>query len=189
MTTPSLVTPPPRPALALPPRPALRRGLWALPLLLSLAFVAGVLAWLRANEQSEREEQRSELISDALTLQAQVTARIEHETALLGEQERVGTIHSAELLRRKAAGDLELALAQGKLEQKLRELAAEVSAVSDKARAVSPDLIAALQAFGDRALAEKMAESMAPLAILGGESVSEVLGRLLRGTPLAKLLA
>ena len=50
-------------------------------------------------------------------------------------------------------------------------------------------LIAALQAFGDRALAEKMAESMAPLAILGGESVSEVLGRLLRGTPLAKLLA
>jgi major vault protein len=63
-----------------------------------------------------------------------------------------------------------------------------VSAVSDKARAVSPDLIAALQAFGDRALAEKMAESMAPLAILGGESVSEVLGRLLRGTPLAKLL-
>ncbi|WP_096333460.1 hypothetical protein [Nannocystis exedens] len=33
----------------------------------------------------------------------------------------------------------------------------------EKARAVSPDLIAALQAFGDRALAEKMAESMAPL--------------------------
>ncbi len=58
----------------------------------------------------------------------------------------------------------------------------------EKARAVSPDLIAALQAFGDRALAEKMAESMAPLAILGGESVAEVLARLLRGSPLARLL-
>ena len=91
--------------------------------------------------------------------------------------------------RRRAVGDFELAIAQGKLDQKLRELAAEVTAVAEKARAVSPDLIAALQAFGDRALAEKMAESMAPLAILGGESVSEVLGRLLRGTPLARLLA
>lgn len=85
MPTPTAVTSPPRPALALPPRPALRRGLWALPLLLSLAFVAGVLAWLHRNEQSEREDQRAELISDALTLQAQVTARIERETALLGE--------------------------------------------------------------------------------------------------------
>ncbi len=124
---------------------------------------------------------------------AEQAAKIElHErqqTALLTEQERVGSIHQAELARRKAAQDLELAIAQGKLDQRLRELSAEVSAVADKARAVSPDLIAALQAFGDRALAEKMAESMAPLAILGGESVSEVLGRLLRGTPLARLLA
>ena len=124
---------------------------------------------------------------------AEQAAKIElHErqqTALLGEQERVGAIHQAELARRKAAQDLEQALAQAKLEQRLRELGAEVGAVVDKARAVSPDLIAALQAFGDRALAEKMAESMAPLAILGGESVAEVLGRLLRGTPLARLLA
>jgi two-component system sensor histidine kinase DctS len=79
------VTAPPRPALALPPRPALRRGLWALPLLISLAFVAAVLTWLRSSEQAEREEQRTELISDALSLQAQVSARIERETALLNE--------------------------------------------------------------------------------------------------------
>ena len=79
------VTPPPRPALALPPRPALRRGLWALPLLLSLAFVAAVLTWLRGSEQAEREEQRTELISDALSLQSQVTGRIEREAGLLKE--------------------------------------------------------------------------------------------------------
>src|SRR5213080_681946 len=85
MATSDPVIPPPRPALALPPRPALRRGLWALPLLLSLAFVAVVLAWLRSNTQSEHDEQRAELISDALTLQAQVSTRIERETALLAE--------------------------------------------------------------------------------------------------------
>lgn len=124
---------------------------------------------------------------------AEQAAKIElHErqqAALLAEQERVGTIHEAELARRRAAQEVELTLAQRKLDQRLEELKAEVAAVADKARAVSPDLIAALQAFGDRALAEKMATSMAPLAILGGESVSEVLGRLLRGTPLARLLA
>src|ERR1700712_2407594 len=79
------VIPPPRPALALPPRPALRRGLWALPLLLLLAFVVAVLTWLRSTEQAEREEQRAELITDALSLQAQVGHRIEEETALLAE--------------------------------------------------------------------------------------------------------
>ena len=77
------VTPPPRPTLALPPRPALRRGLWALPLLLSLAFVAAVLAWLRANERADLELQRLELISDALSLESQVSARIEREAQLL----------------------------------------------------------------------------------------------------------
>ena len=79
------MTPPPRPALALPPRPALQRGLWALPLLLSLAFVAVVLAWLRSNERADLEQQRLELISDALSLEAQVAARIEREGQWLRE--------------------------------------------------------------------------------------------------------
>ena len=65
-----------RPALALPPRQALRRGLWALPLLLSLAFVVAVLTWLRASESAERDEQRTELISDTLSLEAQFSTRI-----------------------------------------------------------------------------------------------------------------
>jgi two-component system, LuxR family, sensor histidine kinase DctS len=84
MAEPStVVTPPPRPALALPPRPALRRGLWALPLLLSLVFVAAVLTWLRSSERDEHEQQSAELITDALSLRAQIDQRLEHETALL----------------------------------------------------------------------------------------------------------
>jgi len=85
MPTSAPVTPPPRPALALPPRPTLRRGLWALPLLLSLGFVAAVLTWLRNDELAEREDQRAALITDALTLQSQVSTRIERETGLLRE--------------------------------------------------------------------------------------------------------
>ena len=81
----TVVTPPPRPALALPPRPALRRGLWALPLLLSLAFVAAVLTWLRSSERDEHEQQRAELITDALSLRAQIGQRLEREAALLDD--------------------------------------------------------------------------------------------------------
>jgi len=52
----------------------------------------------------------------------------------------------------------------------------------------SPDLITALQAFSDKAVVEKMAESMAPLAILGGKSVAEVLSNLLKGRIVEKVL-
>ena len=79
------VIPPPRPTLALPPRPALRRGLWALPLLLSLLFVAAVLAWLRGNERADLETQRLELISDALSLESLISGRVERESQLLGD--------------------------------------------------------------------------------------------------------
>lgn len=74
--------PVPSPALLSPHShvpPARRRGLWLLPLVLSALLVAAVLLWLRQREQAEHEEQRQELISDALTLQAQLEARIETE--------------------------------------------------------------------------------------------------------------
>ena len=136
---------------------------------------------------------KTEEVAQALRLRlaeiaAEAEARAHKHAAELRDQEALDAIHRAGLERRRADRELELALAAKALEQRLAELRAEVEAVAEKSRAVSPDLIAALQAFGDRALAEKMAESMAPLAILGGESVAEVLARLLRGTPLARLL-
>jgi major vault protein len=104
------------------------------------------------------------------------------------EQEALDAVHDAKLARSQRSTAFELDTEEKRLAQRLRELEAEVKAVAGKASAISPDLIAALQSFGDQALAEKMAESMAPLAILGGESVVDVLARLLRGTKLANVL-
>jgi len=70
----------------------------------------------------------------------------------------------------------------------LSKLRAEAQAVIDKAEAISPDLIAALSAFGERAMVEKVASSMAPLSILGGTSAVDVLKKLLEGTTIAKQL-
>jgi two-component system, LuxR family, sensor histidine kinase DctS len=79
---------------------AARRGLWALPMVLSLLFVAGVLVWAQRNDLEEREQQRRNLISDALSAEAQLRARLELETAqlavLAGELRR--TPHSAAAL-------------------------------------------------------------------------------------------
>ncbi len=63
-----------------------------------------------------------------------------------------------------------------------------MAGVVDRANAVSPDFIAALQAFGDKALAEKLADSMAPLAILGGKSIADVFAQLVKGTNLEEIL-
>ncbi len=90
--------------------------------------------------------------------------------------------------RQRVVYDQSDAEAKAALALRMQELDAEVRAVVEKAKAVSPELVSALQAFSDKALVERVAQSMSPLAILGGESVSDVLGRLLRGTPLARLL-
>ncbi len=82
------VSVPPRPAVALPPVPRLRLfgravrvlpGLWAWPLMLTLVFVVSVMAWLRAVERTDVEAQRAAMISDALSLEAQLHGRLESE--------------------------------------------------------------------------------------------------------------
>lgn len=75
-------------------------------------------------------------------------------------------------------------------EVKLSELNANVQAVVEKAKAISPGLIEALGAFGERALVEKVAEAMAPMSIITGgkKSVIEALSEMLRGTSLARQL-
>ena len=97
-------------------------------------------------------------------------------------------INDAALTRKQKEEELLLDIAQRELQQELELLRAEVQAVVSKSEAVSPKLIAALQAFADKSLAEKMAKSMSPLAILGGKSVAQVFSNMLKGTKLANVL-
>jgi major vault protein len=108
--------------------------------------------------------------------------------AKLKEQQQQLEINRLKLAQEKDNQALQLETAQMLLEQRLQELKSDVDAVVQKAGAISPDLIAALQAFGDKALAEKMAETMAPLSIIGGKSVVEVFANLVKGTKLEKVL-
>ncbi len=137
----------------------------------------------------EKTEGQKQMDLDLFKIEAVAAAAQKEIQAKLAEQQALAKINEEELAREKAKSDFELNIAEQQLAQRLNELKAEVQAVVDKAGAVSPNLVAALQAFSDKALAEKMAESMAPLAILGGRSIADVFAQLLKGTVLENVLA
>ncbi|MHB2021309.1 MAG: SPFH domain-containing protein, partial [Candidatus Xenobia bacterium] len=124
---------------------------------------------------------------------AEISTEAEAEARRLADkdaaQQVLARIQSAELQRDLARRDQDLKMQEREQAIRLEQLRAEVMAVVQKAQAVSPDLIAALQAFSDRFLAERVAQSMSPLAILGGRSVADVFGQLLKGTSLEGVLA
>jgi len=104
------------------------------------------------------------------------------------EKQKVTDISAQSTLQReKLEADQEIIKLREELTLRLQEEADETKNLALRTQAVTPDLIAAMQRFSDMALAEKMAESMAPMALLGGKSVAEVLGKLLQGTGLEKL--
>ena len=121
-------------------------------------------------------------------VQADTAVKFQKSDADVIDQENLNKINQAELSRRKEKQELEIALQQQFLDQELLRMKSEVDALVAKAGAVSPNLVAALQSFADKALAEKVAQSMSPLAILGGKSVAEVFSYLLQGTILANVL-
>ncbi|MBL8604747.1 MAG: hypothetical protein JNK72_22665 [Myxococcales bacterium] len=154
------------------------------------ASVSELQASTRLTELAIRLREVEKQHEVALTeLRAQGEAAAARLRLEADEREARDTLHEAQLQRQRAEAELALEMSKLQLDQRLAEQEADVRAVVAKAEAVSPELVAALQAFSDRALTERVAASMAPLAILGGESVAEVLRRLLKGTPLANHLA
>ncbi len=137
-----------------------------------------------------QKQETQKLLEVTLTkIESEIISKERHLQARLDEQKSLNKINDDELSRQKAVNNVELEKAQRELEQFILEEQTEVEAVVAKAKAVSPDLIAALQSFSDKELAQKMADSMAPLAILGGKSIADVFGNLLKGTQLSSVLS
>lgn len=175
---------------------------------LSLASARRLLDFTKQNEVLKQEKLQAEAETGAKTMAFKqddlklrlaldldtlaAAAKTQAEKARADEAAAQAETVQAQykLAMAKAADEQALAMNERALEQRLKELNAEVQAVVEKAKAVSPDLVAALNAFGERAMVEKVAEAMAPLGILGGgkKSVTEILGDLLKGTTLAKQL-
>lgn len=143
---------------------------------------------VRRQLELKGEEVQRQLVTHLLEIDSQARSDERKLTASLARQEVLGQIHEAELSRDRTRQAFDQDVARQQLTLRLDELKAEVQSVVEKAQAISPDLVAALQAFSDRHLVGKLSESMAPLAILGGESVADVVSRLLKNTPLERVL-
>ncbi|MFA6315275.1 MAG: hypothetical protein WC648_02830 [Candidatus Paceibacterota bacterium] len=118
------------------------------------------------------------------TLQASEELKVRQE-----QEKTVDTVHSASLCRKKLSAEQELVNKRAEIALELEKLSAESKELAERTKSVTPELIAALQAFGDKATVQKMAEAMAPMALLGGKSVAEILGNLLKGSGMEGLLS
>jgi major vault protein len=137
--------------------------------------------------QGENAKLKMEL--DLIVLAANAKTRDEELNRLIKEENARSQVEEIKLERSKAEREALLENTAATQALTVKQLEAEVEAIVKKAQAVSPDLIAALSAFGERAMVEKVAESMAPLGIIGGRSVIDILKKLLEGTNLAKQLS
>lgn len=136
----------------------------------------------------QMQEVEKQLLYNLAKLETDIKTQQKTLDGKLEEQQKLIEINDSRLQQEKASKELQLEIAQKTINQEIMKIKAEVEAVVNKAKAVSPDLIAALQSFSDRALAERMAETMAPLSILGGKSIAEVFSNMLKGTALENVL-
>ncbi len=83
--------------------------------------------------------------------------------------------------RKKVMSDYEDAKASQEQALIVDLLRARTAAYEKRAAAVSGDLIAALQVVGDKISATEISKNIAPMAYIGGESIGEVLSRVLGG--------
>lgn len=147
------------------------------------------LAAIRRTEVINREiaDQKDET---AQHLHEQEKGTISRQKTILEEKLKVqeetdkakDASSASQLARDRANAEQRLELEAKTQEQKIKDLEAEVNAVVNKAKAIGPDLIAALQAFGDQKLAGDLAKALSPLAILGGESVVDIISKILKDT-------
>lgn len=94
----------------------------------------------------------------------------------------------AELDRRTAERDAEVIYKQQLAEVETDKQKTYANTVEQIVKAISPDLIAAIASGSHAELLRSGMENMAPWAIANGESVPDVVNKLLRGTPLENLL-
>lgn len=144
----------------------------------------------RSNFELQSETAKRKLEYDLTVIQANAKTTAETISKDFEAAQARGEITKLTLEQTRAQRDQDLAFDAQAQALKLKEIEAQVQAVVEKSKAISPDLVAALSAFGERAMVEKVAEAMAPLGILSGgkKSVVEILQELLKGTALSNQL-
>ena len=130
-------------------------------------------------ETARLKEQVRRAICDeqALTMTSEL-ARVDRKTRSvdLATAESAVAVDGVAEVARIAARERE-----NEVERRMME--ARVAAFRDQMAAIAPELIATLKTLGHQHLAIELTKNASPLAILGGESVTDVVERLLGSLP------
>lgn len=145
-----------------------------------------------ANERVREEVNRQIYEAQIVTLGKAVDlekAKKENAVARLGgvidldRMEKVGrATNEAEALG--IASTARSIAAEKEAELERNALEARVAAFEKQMGALAPELIATLKNLGNQSLAAELSKNLAPLAILGGDSVAEIAERLLSSLPI-----
>lgn len=154
--------------------------------------------------ETEKAQMKEELARVQMQLAAETKAKkfallVEEEKAKNEEQRRVSefnkeiqglkdAIFAAEQERLRQGREADRAHEEQIAELVMRREAHAAQAMKTVLEALGPDLAAALNNSNNQKVIEKVAESVAPYAIANGESVSEAVNRLIRGTTLGDVV-
>lgn len=131
----------------------------------------------------EKQEERD--LRDVVHTHKVVSAK---QQSKLNEQQHLDAIQEKELARELARVEQAIAVDDKSQKLQLELLQAKVQAFVEKAGAIQPELVAALQTLGDKLLAGELSKNMGAPALLGGKSLVDVVNGLLRGTLLGNRL-
>ena len=122
----------------------------------------------------EKERLLKELDLELTRLSNAAKKMAEERAQALLDQEHQDTIQKSTLARDKAMVDQRLEQDKQRQALAIEKLKADVQAVVDRAKAFGPDVVAALSAFADKALLEKMFTSLSTLAVMEGKTGLEI---------------
>lgn len=105
------------------------------------------------------------------------------------KQDTLDLVNDKNIERNRKEAEVSLEISKKQLEQQLELLQGNVDAFKTKIESISPGLIESMQVFSNSDLAGKLSESMAPLAMLGGKSVTDVFLQLAQGLGLNELVS
>ena len=121
-------------------------------------------------------------------IESTVKQEIARREATAAAQKELDEITKAENGRELSNRMVGIDSMKAELELRLKSLNAEKDAWVAKATAIAPKLVEALQGFSDKEAAGRIAEALGPLTLLGGDSASDILNKVLKGTRLEGVL-
>lgn len=148
---------------------------------------------IKAQKEALRQQLEKEKILTQLADQAEINRKSEAEKAIAKEaelkmQDTLNAINEESIKRNKAIEDMKAAAEARKIELEKARQDAYAEAVVKTLAAVQPGLIEAMQSSTNADMLTTMAKGFAPYALANGESISDTVNNLLRGTTLEDIL-